>query len=95
MWMYFNIGSKDKKVQWFDVDLGLFLWFMCKIWIFMIIHNCLMIISYVEFFLGGYIAIFNNYFKKNIFLMIIKKIFVLKCMQLIENLFSYKLFLAF
>jgi len=24
MWMYFNIGSKEKKPQWFDVDLNLF-----------------------------------------------------------------------
>jgi hypothetical protein len=24
MWMYFNIGSKEKKPQLFDVDLSLF-----------------------------------------------------------------------
>jgi hypothetical protein len=39
VWMYFNIGSKKKKVQSHDVELSLFLCFMCKIIIFKIMHN--------------------------------------------------------
>jgi hypothetical protein len=44
---------------------------------------------------GGHITIFKFISKIIIFLMIIKKIFLFKCMQLIDKLFSYKFFIAF
>jgi hypothetical protein len=35
VWMYFDSGFQEENLQWHDIRLSLFLWFMCKIKIFL------------------------------------------------------------